>query len=561
MTDTLKAHISELTFNNGQLLTIEPNDIVLFVGPNNAGKTQALNDIYNKCSDRNFTVVLSDVKTTKSQGSLRPLLDIIAQPTQDGIFFHYSGYEINYRYDSQHSDTGFYHQKSYTPLAPLFIARLTTEKRLAVCKPPEIIDRNTAFTHPIHYAAFGDDHYEKWLSENFHKAFGEDLTANSHHGKTIPLCIGPSTSVDGGEARKQIKKYEEILETYKQVHEQGDGIKSFTGILLYLMLDYYCTYLIDEPESFLHPPQARIMGQIIGKTLKDHQQAFISTHSEDIVKGLLDECPERLKIVRITRTGNKNTFSILDNEKIKDVLGDPLLKYSNILSSLFHRTTVLCESDSDCKFYSIVDSHLKQSKGQYSETLFIHCGGKDRMEKTARALRTLGIDVRLITDIDVLNDEKTVAGIAGAFGINWDSLKKDYKTFEANLYSSKEHVSRNDARTAILKVLDASQDTNLTKDEIKAITDSVRTESKWKHLKTSGKSAISSGDGYQAFDNIDKVLREHNIHVVPVGELECFVKSVGGHGPTWVNEVLRQYPELSNEVYRGVKEFIKGIGL
>ena len=34
------------------------------------------------------------------------------------------------------------------------------------------------------------------------------------------------------------------------------------------------------------------------------------------------------------------------------------------------------------------------------------------------------------------------------------------------------------------------------------------------------------------------------IFVVPVGELERFVKSVGGHGPAWVAEVLKQ--DLAN---------------
>ncbi len=47
--DRLKAYISEITFNNGEKLSIRDNDIVLFVGPNNAGKSQALNDIYAKC--------------------------------------------------------------------------------------------------------------------------------------------------------------------------------------------------------------------------------------------------------------------------------------------------------------------------------------------------------------------------------------------------------------------------------------------------------------------------------------------------------------------------------
>ena len=80
---------------------------------------------------------------------------------------------------------------------------------------------------------------------------------------------------------------------------------------------------------------------------------------------------------------------------------DPLLKYSNIMSSLFHKTVVLCESDSDCRMYSLIEGRMKQAAGRYSETLFIHCGGKQRMARTASALRALDIDVRLIPDIDV----------------------------------------------------------------------------------------------------------------------------------------------------------------
>lgn len=53
----------------------------------------------------------------------------------------------------------------------------------------------------------------------------------------------------------------------------------------------------------------------------------------------------------------------------------------------------------------------------------------------------------------------------------------------------------------------------------------------------------------------------NGIFIVTVGELECFVKEVGGHGPDWVNTVLERYPDLDNEVYSGVKDFISGIGL
>lgn len=351
------------------------------------------------------------------------------------------------------------------------------------------------------------------------------------------------------------------MNEYKQVQNQGDGIKSFTGILLYLMLDYFCTYLIDEPESFLHPPQARIMGQIIGETLGDQQQAFISTHSEEIIKGLLDASPERIKIIRITRNGDTNAFSLLENQKFQEIWSDPLLKYSNIMTSLFHQTVVLCESDSDCKMYSIIENHIKQKQGKYSETLFIHCGGKHRMAKIAKALRSLNISIRLVPDIDVLNDESVFKGIVEAFGVAWTSISTDYKIIISNLHSAKESVVRSVAKSEITRILDGSTTKDLSGGEISEIRNVISTESKWKVLKTSGFRSLPAGDATAAYGRLNSALCEAGIHLVPVGELECFIKTVGGHGPEWVNAVLETYPDLNDVVYTDIHDFIAGMNL
>ncbi len=477
----------------------------------------------------------------------------------------YISYKINgqtVNFDKVNGDSIFLTQSNYGAYRDLFISHLTTEARLNTCAPVQIINRSEIWTSPIHYAAF-DYKYGKWLSEKFHKAFANDLTANPMYGATIPLCIGPMVRLPNNfenETERQAE-YANRLGAYKQVQTQGDGIKSFTGILLHLMLNYYCTYLIDEPESFLHPPQARIMGQIIGQTLRNNQQAFISTHSEEIVKGLLDVCEARLKIVRITRNGDNNSFSILDNQRIKEVFGDPLLKYSNIMSGLFHKTVVLCESDSDCKLYSVIESYLKQEVGMYSEVLFIHCGGKQRMAKTARALRSLNIDVRLIPDMDVLNNEDTIREIASEFEIDWDKVKKDYNIFTSNLHSSKETINRCAARSAIQQLLDGSNNDTLSKKEINEIREIIKTTSKWDGIKHSGRQAIPAGDSTNAYNRMEKIFREHHIYLVPVGELEGFVKEVGGHGPNWVNDVLEQYPNLDDSVYSEVRKFISDMGL
>lgn len=299
------------------------------------------------------------------------------------------------------------------------------------------------------------------------------------------------------------------------------------------------------------------MGRIIGKTLRENQQAFISTHSEEIIKGLLDVCPERVKIVRITREEDVNEFSVLENEKFNEVWNDPLLKYSNIMTSLFHKNVILCESDSDCKFYSIIENYIKQLEGKYSETLFIHCGGKHRMAKTATALKALNVNVKLVSDIDVMNDEKVFKGIVEAFGVEWTSIQKDYNTVVSNLHSPKEEIKRNDAKTNINRVLDSSTNKVLSKGEIKSIREAIATISKWDNIKKAGCASLPAGNATVSFKKMDGILRTVGIYMVSVGELERFVKEVGGHGPEWANTVLETYPDLDNEVYDEVKKFVK----
>ena len=43
--------INSITFNNDHTEQIGPKDIMVFVGPNNAGKSQALKDIYALCEN------------------------------------------------------------------------------------------------------------------------------------------------------------------------------------------------------------------------------------------------------------------------------------------------------------------------------------------------------------------------------------------------------------------------------------------------------------------------------------------------------------------------------
>ena len=61
-------------------------------------------------------------------------------------------------------------------------------------------------------------------------------------------------------------------------------MRSFASVILHLLgQDSYSIMMLDEPEAFLHPPQARLIGEIIAKERSKDTQLFIATHSQDVL--------------------------------------------------------------------------------------------------------------------------------------------------------------------------------------------------------------------------------------------------------------------------------------
>lgn len=551
--------ITELKFNSGKNLPINSNDIVIFVGPNNSGKSQSLRDIYKKVSEDLDSVVIKDVSVQK--GSLEELKKSLKESSKitESNNSTYSGYDYIV-YNSQFSayNNG---SRLVDSFRPYLIDYLKTENRLQISTPPKAIDADDRKTHPIHYLVY-DKEYQKTVSKYFKEAFGYELTPDYLSKKQVSLLMGQIPQTAGGAAPDVMESLSRQFLSYPKVDEQGDGMRSFAGIILHLILKNYGIYLIDEPESFLHPPQAMILGKVIGELLGNDRQAFISTHSEDVIKGLMEKCPERIKVIRITRQENTNSFAILDNVQFKNIWGDPLLKHSNIMSSLFHKNVVLCESDSDCRLYSIILDHLKQKQGKFSETMFTYCSAKQRMKKVASALRSLSIDFRCVPDIDVLNDKLTIKDLYETCGGIWDdTMESNYITFSSQLNGGKDSITKQELEAQIDVFIQEVNGDKITRNDVDNLSKKIKLETKWGAFKKGGTSVIPSGQATTSFNALNDKLKSVNIHLVTVGELERFIPEVGGHGPNWVNSVLEQYNDLDNEVYSKVTSFVRSWNL
>ena len=110
----------------------------------------------------------------------------------------------------------------------------------------------------------------------------------------------------------------------------------------------------------------------------------------------------------------------------------------------------------------------------------------------------------------------------------------------------------------VLEILDGSTKKDLSIEEVKLIKSKLDIASKWGSIKRAGKSAIPPGDATKAFNKINEYLKKLDIDIVEVGELECFNKNCGKHGPEWVAEVLEKYPDHKSEEYKSIREFVGG---
>lgn len=535
-----KVYIDQITFNDGNIYKFNHSDIVVFTGANNSGKSQVLRDIKNFFANKNATrIIANDIKACY-EGNLQTLKDECIN--KNGRY--YLG-DIDI-YSTSNIDHWW--GKDISSISSYFINHLTTENRLQISNPSSSFNAVDDTPHTPIQKLYIDDIKEKELSDLFHQAFGLEIILNRGAGSKIPLHIGVTPKKEIGEDRVSVS-YLKKLKDLPQVQTQGDGMRSFSGILLDTITSNHSITLIDEPEAFLHPPQARLLGKMLAKNLPKGKQIFISTHSEDFLKGLLDADNENVKIIRINRMTNINHMNILNNENIKMFWQDPILRYSNILSGLFHTKVVICESDTDCRFYQAMLNAIHDKDAISPDILFTHCGGKQRLKTVIKALKSLNVKTIAIADIDILNDKIIFQDVIEAFGETWADVDTQWKIIYEYVKSQRAQLNTDEVKADIKTIFDTFNEPQLTTDISNKIKKIIKMSSAWSKVKETGK-AFFSGNAYKAFGELYEICKSYGILIVPVGELECFYKLDTNHGTKWVNTILesvdlRKDPELN----------------
>ncbi|MHA7862137.1 ATP-dependent nuclease [Tessaracoccus sp. Y36] len=410
--------------------------------------------------------------------------------------------------------------------------------------------------HPVHHLQDSKALLDE-LSEITKKVFGVPLTLDSL-ARTLRLRVG-EIDEEVPPVNNISQEYREKMAALRPLDEQGDGMRSYLGQLLPTLTAAFKVLLLDEPEAFLHPPQAHALGLQLGQlAMKQGIQIVLATHDKNLLTGLLESGVD-VSVVRLDRGSGSTAVHDLDAAQLRALWSDPVLRYTNILDGLFHRLVVVAEAEGDCAFLNAALDCPARSHETLPrhEILFVPTGGKDGMAKACAALSKIGVPTVAAPDLDMLADQSALRTLLESLGEDWtDDLSKLWERATASIRVPREQVRVGRVLDAISAILTPERDANFSTDHRDAVQAQLRARPPWRDVKDHGLSAFK-GEARAHLMELLAELHKRGVVLVEVGELENLAPEVTVRkGPGWIHAALRQGAQCNDITQRHVDRIL-----
>lgn len=362
-------------------------------------------------------------------------------------------------------------------------------------------------------------------------------------GLGLKLSEFSNTSASADRPRTEAQKAE--MEAPPKAWLQGLGIRSVLGTLLRIYSSNQNIILIDEPEAFLHPPQAVALGRLLRKVAAERDlQIFCATHDRNFLSGLSageggasDEVD--CKFLRLRRDSahlqSQYGFDFIDSGFSQEVRSIARLRYTSILDGLFSDAVVLVENETDALFYSEALSASEKAAEQLRQhnspaISFLGVSGKNNFESTARLLLELKVPVIVIADSDLVATKKTLVKLIETLSIESTPILEEREKIELDVIESIKYEAPE-------KVGNSEYLNRRIGKALKGIKEGTK---------------IWCGMG-----NIRRMLGDTSLCLVPNGELEDFSPGITAHGGDWIREALDAGVHRSQEVEDFVLDILR----
>lgn len=524
-------------------------DIVLIVGPNNSGKTRLLQEIGDTIEHSRHDKLITNSIETGYEGTYSDLVEWLSKyyPNDNSsiIFSHNEKINSFGRIPISKDDNNSLDSWLSTLMANKVLSfRLSDGGWILKSHQTKSIDFfEIPFKHPIHILQRSDQ-IKQAFSKAVFDAFGFYVSPD------LPLFNAISKLKKGQEpeniVNKYTQEYKNAMAALPDIQHEGSGVRGYIGCLQYTIVGQYKVVLIDEPELYLHPPQAKRLGEVVAKYARINGQQIIAvTHSSDFVVGVVTGS-NNVCIIRIDRDENINYVNSINPSDLVELWNDPILKSARALRGLFHEGVIVCEGDSDIRFYESILRRLEGKRNLPSDVHFVHGGGKGKIKFLVDAYKKLKVPVVAISDFDLLRNDETLKSLYETMGGDFSNIRGLYNSAENVLSGAGSVKTPLDALAEIErlviklkeKVKENGSISSADADNIK-ISKLMEDARDWSNAKKLGLRSVKSGAKKSVKDLLTE-LETMGVFIVDNGELESWNDDILYKSKTdWLNQALQ----------------------
>jgi ABC-type Mn2+/Zn2+ transport system ATPase subunit len=563
---TFRYRIENVTLDDG--FTISPGDLTVIVGPNNSGKSRFLKDLLSLASGKRAGTIISEARFSlpisfeSLCAAYEPLVRRLHDKSIGGSVWRHLGSTLVK--EEQNATAGKWpesfksefmtrrtsQQHFGSTYGKGLVAYINTEDRLRLIKesPSQSEDNETANLLQAMYSA--GKPAEMQLREEVKRAFHTEVALDFTVPRRLMLRVG--SGVD--ELPADPRDAKQMMNAFPPLDEQGDGLRSYAGAVAAMIISKRPLILFDEPEAFLHPPQAYLLGEFIARHAGPDRQVVVATHSADVLRGIIGRRQDLL-IVRVDRMSNAKQFRTLSVERVTQIARDPLLSTARVLEGLFYEAAVIVEAESDARLY--MTATQKRSPG--SDVHFVNADNKQTVPKIMQPYREMGVRCIGIVDFDVLSDPtefrkqlEVLPLSPGDFTTARELAEKIAKHVDSTpidqILDSTAKLVANCA-DMLLKAKSASlSEKERTATTVRRDAERIKSQtSKWKTYKEHGRNALPPT--IQAyFDELHAICLSGGLLINPAGELESLLTEYGVSYSTqkndWIQRAITLVPNL-----------------
>lgn len=503
----------------------------VLVGPNNVGKSQTLRDIHQRMEGgRNArTTIIKQIQFAKPSHfqDLLEGLKVVDDPQHadmqivrgiksnltSGDNWQFNPSSLKQQYESQ-DNVDFL----LGNLSRFRVSYLDASSRLAVARSCGSHNPHVEPPQNLLQGLFGGPpENEEELRKAFKEMFGMDILLDYSGMTQLVLRVAKAFA----EIPEDPRKAYPVLNKFSTLDTQGDGFKSFVGVVLSLLMSRGRLVLLDEPEAFLHPAQARQLGFWIAEHSKrSAEQIIVATHNSSFLSGILAS-DQPVDIFRLNRTGDRTTYTLIPSEATADLAKSPLLSSQRVLESIFFRGVAVCEADADRAVYQTVAVRDLEEQ----EVLFVHAHNKQTIHRVVSLLKPASIPVCAIVDIDILNSstdlEQSLRSLGNSPDI--DRILEFRQAIAREVEGEDEEKTLNDLTQRTSEFLAQLNRNEHTLSGARGALNRLRRESsKWRSLKEDGIEGAPAEIKPKVKELLD-LSKKSGLFILPVGELESWL--------------------------------------